>query len=64
MKNMNRNPVCCILATIVSGVFWCLPGKAETAFTKEDCNKNGVEHKNKNGYALNGKNGETKKRSY
>lgn len=64
MKIMNRNPVSELSATIVSGVFWCLPGKAETVGTKEDCNKNGVEHKNKNGYALNGQNGETKKRSY
>ena len=53
-----------ILATIVSGVFWCLFGKAETVATKEDCNLNNVDHKNKNGSILNGRNGETKNKSF
>ena len=53
-----------ISATIVSGVFWCLFGKAETVATKEDCNLNNVDHKNKNGSVLNGRNGETKNKSF
>jgi len=52
------------IATIVSGVFWCLFGKSETVATKEDCNLNNVDHKNKNGSALNGRNGETKNKSF
>ena len=57
--------ICFIIsATIVSGVFWCLFGKAETVATKEDCNLNNVDHKNKNGSVLNDRNGETKNKSF
>ena len=57
--------ICFIIsATIVSGVFWCLFGKSEIVATKEDCNLNNVDHKNKNGSALNDRNGETKNKSF
>jgi len=37
-----------LVATIVSGVFWCLFGKCDTISAKEDCNLNNIDDRNGN----------------